>query len=183
MSLSAAARIGGVPRRELQADITMQFKTFLDLCQGGISSILKELVRLFFHGGSSFSSGVLVHIQPNPPTLLVARMVSLIADESALRASLCAKGSSGTKPCLQCKNIMAKGPLAQLDHTNYLQSISCADPADFDLASDSDIWELADNLKSFVGTKVALHTLEKASGLNRTTTGILSCDAAFGLKL
>lgn len=158
-------------------------KKLLDQCEGGISSVFKEIIRLFFHGDSSFSSGVLVRLDAMQPTLLVARLASFIADESALRATLCAKGSSGTKPCLQCKNIMAKGTLAEYDNTHYLKNIACTDPAEFDLATDTDIWELADNLSSFVGTKVALCELEKASGLNAVETGILRCHAAFVLRM
>ena len=156
-------------------------KKLMDTCEGGISSVFKEIVRLLVHGDSSFSSGVIVHFDAMQPTLLVARLVSFIADEAALKASMCAKGSAGCKPCLQCKNIMAKGTLAQSDHTHYLKNISCADPADFDLASDTDIWELADNLSSFVGTKKALCELERASGLNSVESGILRCHAALVL--
>lgn len=154
-------------------------KKLLQQCEGGISSVFKEIVRLFFHGSSNFSSGILVHFDAAQPTLLVARLASFIADESALKSTLCAKGSAGSKPCLQCKNIMAKGTLPSFDRTQYLKDITCADPKDFDLASDTDIWELADNLSIFLGTKKALGELEKASGLNCVETGVLRCRAAF----
>jgi hypothetical protein len=149
-------------------------KPLLLQIDGGLSVVVKELIRFLFQREAGLSrSGALIAPKNEEAMILVARMSHLIADESALKATLCAKGSSGIKPCLQCKNIVCKGSLASHDRTGYLKNISCHDPADFDLASDADMWELADALGRFVGSKAELDKLEKASGLNAVEVGIL----------
>lgn len=148
-------------------------RTLLQRVKGGISCVLKEMLRHLFQGNQNLFAGIPVLLADQTPTSLVARMSNLLGDEAALKASLCAKGASGIKPCLQCKNIVVKGTLAQHDATGYLKTISCPSVQEFDLSSDADIWCLADNLSNHSGSKKNLAQLEKASGLNAVEDGIL----------
>ena len=147
--------------------------SLVQLCKGGMSCILKELLRLFFMGPQGFVNGVAATGRTIMPVLMVARLSNLIADEAALKASLCAKGASGVKPCLQCKNIVMKGPLIQHDASNYVRNICCSSVKDFDIASDTDIWALADFLAGTVASKSEMREIEKSCGLNAIEEGIL----------
>ena len=65
-----------------------------------------------------------------------------------------------------------------LDHAvsedSYLQSIECADPRKFDLATDAEVYEAADLVKAAsTTTKKALEATEVSTGNNWNPTGIM----------
>ena len=100
----------------------------------------------------------------------------LIADMDGLRSSLCLKGSAGIKPCLQCLNVVKKD--SGLDPAEY-PSISEASMNKFQLATNRDIWDLADALRRLVedgATKSTVSKFEKASGLVYFSDGLFFAD-------
>ena len=148
----------------------------LNKVAGQVSGACKLLLRaMFMDGDCNLTNGIVVHGR-----LFVAVLSTVIADEAALKATWAAKGSSGLKPCVCCKNIIMQDAgrgLLQFDHANYLMDITCSKFALFDLASNDDIWYLCDRLQNYVGSKAGLENLEKACGLNRCPEGVLA-DAA-----
>jgi hypothetical protein len=145
------------------------------LCIGGLSCVLKHLVRLFLSEEcDSFLNGFTVGV--DRPFMIFSNISNILGDEAALKASFASKGASGLKPCLLCKNLVMKGSLQLHDPSRYLVSIGASLEL-CDQASDEEIWAIADRLR----TAAAIHSrsemdqLEKATGLNHCESGILCC--------
>jgi hypothetical protein len=142
-------------------------------CRGGLSCIVKYLLRLFFFGSPNFCSGVAIPLET--PVLLFAKLGNVLGDEAGLKATYCSKGTSGVKPCLLCKNVINKGELCLYDATNYLVSISCCNTCSFDRATDDEIWAIVDQLGASSShlPKSQFSDLEKAAGFNNVEDGLL----------
>ena len=146
----------------------------IKLVDGGLSCVLKHLLKdAFFAEGESLLNGV--HLAAEVPTMAFATLSNILGDEASLKGMFASKGASGTKPCLLCKNVVAKGSLQQHDSSGYLVSISACSLELCDQASDEEIWAIADNLAHAAGvcTKTELRKLEKATGLNRSENELL----------
>ena len=137
---------------------------------GGLSGIMRRLCASILKE-SGCMSGVVVKCPS--PTLMFWRMTNMLGDEAALKAAVAAKGASGCRPCILCRNILAKGR-APTDHP-YLRDISESNSASFDLATDQDIWDLTDQLSTQAGliTKAKFEQLEKAAGMRHEEHGLL----------
>ncbi len=99
--------------------------------QGNISAIIGALMRTFFDDTSHHmaNSGMTLDLSHDGSKVkLFMTMGSFIADEAALRAVFCCKGSSGLKPCLLCQNIFnfkeGRG-IVELDPTGFAQHHTC----------------------------------------------------------
>ena len=139
---------------------------------GGLSAIIKELMRAMFCGVDSIGTvGIL--IPGESPRLFFAILHVFIGDEAANKALWGHKSSSSFRPCFDCKNVVQflEEPSA------YLVDLACTDRAKFDSNSDADIWRDYDALAEAVAggcTKARLKTLEKSRGMNHNPHGIIA---------
>ena len=88
-------------------------------CQNGFSSILRcmlENIHSDVHNGFpvDFKNG-------NGPQLVFIRRVIILGDHEQLRQSIGNKGSSGTKPCLKCSNVLSLGHSDIPRHTDIME--------------------------------------------------------------
>ena len=139
---------------------------------GGLSAIIKELLRAMFCGVDSVRcAGIL--IPGDCPRLLFAKLHVFIGDEAANKALWGHKSSSSFRPCLNCKNVVQ----FLAEHDDYLVDTSCTHRASFDRNSDADVWRDYDALADAVAggcTKAHLKTLEKAHGMNFCPHGLIA---------
>ena len=135
-------------------------------CEGGFS----HLLRMLFHSwlqtpNSLFTCGVPLKYTHQACLLRVESFI-LLGDELALKTSMDAKGASGFKPCLKCKNILKTD--MQLGHQSYLVHHWESDPRKFDLYTNQEVWEVVD------------HVLATAtSGVSKAVIKQLTIDTGF----
>lgn len=95
---------------------------------GGISGIVRALLRVSFLGPASLSTG---GVLLSDGTLLFVKFHRLLCDEGAGKSIWCVKGASGLRPCMHCKNVVmlaeAGGGLKDFDDQDYLVDILCSD--------------------------------------------------------
>ena len=148
----------------------------LDRTDGGASTAMRALLRETFFGDENFSHGTTVHIGSSP-MLFFAKVSQVIADEPALKEMWGWKGHAGIKPCVFCKNLVAKSSnLCAFDDSGYLKDLWEPRVDMFDSASDVELWAAFDNLmtqKTMLGV-TKFDKLEKAVGMNCLPTGLLA---------
>ena len=95
---------------------------------GGISGIVRALLRVSFLGPASLSTG---GVLLSDGTLLFVKFHRLLCDEGAGKSIWCVKGASGLRPCMHCKKVVmlaeAGGGLKDFDDQDYLVDILCSD--------------------------------------------------------
>ena len=107
------------------------------------------------------SCGEKVHVQ-------IHNNVLLLDDEVALVGQLSLKGCNGKKPCIKCKNVMARTELEELAGDPYLRHFKAGMPEDFDLHTDNSVFQMVGVLKTAKARGVSndkFQELEKAFGL------------------
>ena len=151
---------------------------------GGLSEVAKQLVWTFLKDSPNFLNGVTLQLGAEK-VKVTAKITNVIGDESALKSFWSSKGAAGMRPCMMCKNIIAKGSkvLRHLD-TPYWIDISQSDHARFDVASDEDIFAAVDTLRDLQvsSRKGAFKEAQKAFGFSYSSSGIL-CDTALRTHL
>ena len=140
----------------------------------GTSALIKYLVRAIFRRGSSLSAdGVDVG-----GTRIFARVHRILMDEGAGKDTFCAKGSSGLRPCWQCKNVVLnqEDNLADHDPSGYFVKLSCCTPDKFDPQTSSEYIASYDNLVSLKGSisNARWEKLQTASGITVDETSLMS---------
>ena len=140
----------------------------------GTSALIKYLVRAIFRRGSSLSAdGVDVG-----GTRIFARVHRILMDEGAGKDTFCAKGSSGLRPCWQCKNVVLnqEDNLADHDPSGYFVKLSCCTPDKFDPQTSSEYIASYDDLVSLKGTisNARWEKLQTASGITVDETSLMS---------
>ena len=146
--------------------------TILQKIVGGISTACKELLWHLFCSSVSLSSvGVVLRL--DSPKLLFCRLTNVVGDEAALKGLWGAKGASGMKPCICCKNIVMKE--AGFHQDVYLREIS-TERKHFDLSTNEDVWSISDHLEIQFRllNKAAFSRLQTAVGLSWIATGVLA---------
>ena len=76
----------------------------------------------------------------------------LFSDAEAQRATFNLRGAAGIKPCVRCKNIVAKA-YASVDHTGFFHEINCAQFSQLIIASDTEIFSAIDQLATITSKK------------------------------
>ena len=149
--------------------------TAVKTVRGKLSAAMRQLLRCLFTGPSALQeTGVLLRL-PSGPQILVAQLTNMLADESALKSVWGSKGAAALLPCFLCKNLTTR-QLDRHDSSAYLRDLSCHDIGQFDLATNADVWEKVDHLKSIAGnsTKAQVERMEKAFGLSHSPEGVLA---------
>ena len=81
----------------------------LDKVQGGISQVMRSLLHVFWSSdGFNLERTGMRCPRPSGPLHLRGTLAGILADEKGLKDVFSVKGSSGTKPCLLCKNIVTR---------------------------------------------------------------------------
>ena len=140
--------------------------------QGGMSEFFVGLLQRSLE---PFTAGVVVKID-DEPELLFASLANVLGDEAALKAVWGAKGASGMKPCMLCKNLVMKGnEVASSATEDYLVTITCSEVSRFDRCSDNDIWQLVDYMAAQEGvrSRASFDDLQKCAGIRHLPTGLL----------
>jgi len=114
---------------------------------GGMSGIVRALLRSIFLGPTSLSSAGTVL---DDGSLLFVKFHRLLCDEAAGKSVWCVKGAAGLRPCMHCKNVVmlseAGDGLKDFDEQNYLVDISCSDRGRFDPMEFDALWRSHDVL-------------------------------------
>ena len=152
--------------------------SFIKQVEGGLSQLFKAVAASFFKNPFDLSKGVLLSCggPQAPPQLFFATITAIVADEAALKQAWSVKGSSGTLPCICCRNVVSLASGLHLnDATNTLVPISETDPRSFCLATDNSVVQAAGLLSRSKGasTKSAFERLEQSLGLTYSEHGIL----------
>ncbi len=99
--------------------------------RGGISAIIKALLSLFWNAEHDAKmAGVSLRLHDEGMLRVFMQCGVFIADEAALHATYCCKGSSGLKPCLLCQNVFncntSRG-IVENDATGFAQGHDCTE--------------------------------------------------------
>jgi hypothetical protein len=140
---------------------------------GRLSSACRALMGDVMQSGSN---GVFLPLAE--PAVVFFRFSNLLADEEGLKLFWNAKGASGSKPCMLCRNLLAKGSdLAGFSPD--LIEVDCTNPDKFIANTDADVWRSFDRLDAAnaamrVGEKGAFEVLQRAVGFTYNPHGILA---------
>ena len=168
-------------REELWLPLGVLRTTVSDSVDGGVSCVVRLLLREVFFGRSRLaSSGAPVTLANGTSVLARARVGKILADMDAHKGILCLRGANGWRPCLKCKNVIMKSASVDGDG-GYFVDICCHEFARFDAQSDDDVWKLWDDLAAAWATagspghisKGDFQKLDKASGFNYHPNGLL----------
>jgi len=134
---------------------------------GKASNFAARILRFFF-SSDNFNMLTGVRCEVNSEDIFVkAKFCGILGDEKALKESLGVTGSSGTKPCFNCKNIGSKHN--DLSDHDYFVSLDCSKFSDLDLHTDSSFREMADLLllhdRDPTMTKKKIGKLQQVLGL------------------
>ena len=97
-----------------------------------------------------------------------------LADEAALKTLLGARGASGVKPCIKCKNVLYKRGAGQTHHP-YFVVVSESQFQKFDIFSNSDLEIMAQSMIQAASSESPkdFELLQKRLGYNYVPTGTL----------
>ena len=156
----------GVLRYDTEKDIS-----------GGLSCYLKCLVKTMLGFSCMSAEGLICELHSGTKLILaINQEIVFLADEDSLKNALCAKGASGRKPCIKCKNVVSKFESTRADLDPYFVSISETDPAKFDTFTDDEVWILVDAISAMAAgphRKKDLVELERNAGWSFLQNGIL----------
>ena len=137
-------------------------------------------MKLFFgdEPAPNMANGVLVQNTQHRGCLIRCRFAGFLGDEKALKETIGCKGSSGTKPCYCCKNVLGtqRGDIAGRDPGGHLVSIAELDQNKFDEFNDQELYDMVDDLaeKSQVLNQTDFARLEQIYGVNHIEGGLLT---------
>jgi hypothetical protein len=139
--------------------------------EGGFSKVMQAVLAALFGGdkGMDTTGFLLPAMVPSMPQVCIKlRFATLLADELALRTMLGAKGASGNKPCVRCKNIVARNAATRAEHSQYLQTVDSAEFDRFDQYNAQSLALALSRLKeTYEGSTRREHeTAEKMYGYN-----------------
>jgi hypothetical protein len=101
---------------------------------------------MFLDGSPNFKVGAAFSF--DPPKLIRAKLIGVIADAAALKAMFEWKGASGLKPCIECDNLWMKNSRIELANA---VTFACFDSSLYEKRSDEDVWESYDTLQAQLG--------------------------------
>lgn len=142
--------------------------------RGGLSTVFKAILRRLFIHEALGSDGITLNLQVSGGSYarLMFTLGNVVADADAHRGFWSWKGASAKLACACCKNIVNDDEASNIPG---LQSLRCADPSLFGLASDADWWRKADILEAAAAThsKARMAELQTAVGFNYSPEGVL----------
>ena len=141
--------------------------------KGGMSALIRKLLHVFWPP-EGFNLNTVGMRCPCDGDLFYfkLRCEGFMADEKGLKELFNCKGSSGSKPCILCKNLVGRMDLPH--DSEYFVKLD-AKYSSLDLHDDTTIWESVDALENQapVLSKSQLHKLEQCLGFNYDTSALL----------
>ena len=143
-----------------------------DKIKGGFScfarKVVQELRKQNLQGGFPVRIG-------ETSTLMRLTLRFMLSDLDAIRYALDCKGSAGIRCCVFCKNCIKRDTQIS-DYNAYFKDITTTDFRLFHLQSDTEIFEVIDELATIAPSlsKSALQKKETAMGFNYNPHGLLS---------
>lgn len=142
--------------------------------RGGLSSIFKHHLRVFFGSDRNMhDQGVTIHCADGGVLMLWATLGLTLADEAALKGLWSLKGSSGTRPCGRCANVVNHRAGLDLGDTSVLVDSRCADRSRFVRHTNATIWLAAERVVNEVLSPMARRELEMVLGVNANPDSVL----------
>ena len=151
---------------------------------GGVSTFMKECLRLFSQEGRDLSRGLLLTFPSGNRSFLFAKISLIVADEAAIKQLWECKGSSGTLPCLFCRNVVEKeASEAAVALGGRAVTIACHDSSRFQRHTDQSLRANCDFLREqiLVLGKDAFARLQQTLGLNYVPHGAMFSDEVWQL--
>ena len=154
--------------------------------QGGLSAIIKQLMRAMFCEADSLQdAGIVIMATEAGPQLFFIKFHLFIGDEAASKSLWGHKSASAHRPCFDCKNVVNSGDpdnpeiltLLDGDENGYLVDLACVDRSRFDENSDADVWRDYDALAEAVAAGVGkerLKLLQQCRGMNYDPHGLIA---------
>ena len=144
--------------------------------KGAMSGVMKHVLHQFFapSGPNFATSGGLVEYG-GETILFKAVFAGFLGGEKGLKEVFASKGPSSSRPCLGCKSLCQFIDPGVMASQHYLIGIDCPTPANFDRASDSEIYDMVDMLKDYAANRSnqELMLLEQTTGLHYEPHGLL----------
>ena len=140
----------------------------------GFANIFSKCMQAF---NLMATDGVRIWLGPEESILLFAKVGAMLGDERGIKESWAFKGSSGSKPCYECCNVIQQrrhGVRRPVD--TWCVDIGCSDSSKFRSTDDAFWFQVADRLQRMHsdGTpKTERQELERMLGLNLAPTSIL----------
>ena len=99
---------------------------------GGASALFTAMLKAFFppEGFNLTTTGMRIPIGTEM-LFFQATFACLISDEKAIKEALCAKGASGSKPCVSCKNIVGRVKAENVAQETVLRHHTCPNVHEF----------------------------------------------------
>ena len=148
--------------------------------RGGISAIIRSLLSLFYSSPHDASAaGISLRLADQSMHRVFLQCGPFLADEAALHAAFCCKGSSGLKPCLLCQNIFNDKSTRNIvagDASNFAQSHSCTEYSKLVLHTPATIAAVLRRLSQNADTLTQREfaELQTRLGWNHVPEGLLS---------
>ena len=143
-----------------------------DQIQGGFSAATKQIIMELLN--QSLNHGFPVRFGGRMG-LLRLHIRHMVSDLDSIRYALDAKGSAAIRCCVFCKNCLKRDTHLE-EYDGFFQSISSHNLSGFYPQSDSEIFDVIDDMNAAAGrvSKSILQKKEKASGFNHNPDGLLS---------
>lgn len=144
---------------------------------GGMSNLAARILRVFWNRtGFNFSVGCRCVIEEKD-VFIKAGLFGFLGDEKAIKEILNVKGSSGSKPCKDCKNIVSKHFHDVAFHP-YFAGLDCCHYALLDKHSNESFYDMVKLLITQKNnmTQTRFGELQKALGINFCTDSLLFQD-------
>jgi hypothetical protein len=142
------------------------------------SQLFRLACNAFFQDPLDVSKGLALNIRGHGTRLFWAKIGLVVGDEPSLKGCWSCKGSSGTLPCLFCKNVTLESlQVAQNDATGYFVPHTETDVSKWILQDDNSIIQNAVALHQQFGqvSKANFSRSEMALGLQYAPEGALWC--------
>ena len=157
--------------------LTVMRSNIVNRLSDGMSEFMTKTLNLFFEEPHSLhSNGLNLQLMSGGYLTIYASVSIMVSDEPALKASIGFKGSSGSKICALCQNVVAhSSSLDRYDAQGFLVSSAETDIRKFALCTDELFFETVDFITAERGRlgKTAFKKLKQTSGFNCKPNGLL----------
>jgi hypothetical protein len=157
--------------------LTVMRSNVVNRLSDGMTEFMSKTLNLFFEEPHSLhSNGLNLQLMHGGYLTIYASVSIMVSDEPALKASIGFKGSTGSKICALCQNVVAhSSTLDRYDAQGFLVSSAETDIRKFALCTDELFFETVDFIaaqRERLGS-TAFRKLTQTSGFNYKPNGLL----------
>ena len=163
-------------REDVQFCITVKRSSVVKRIQGGMSAIFAALLKVFFSTATNLLvGGVALKRGAEPTVRLYAKLAMFLQDGGAHKETWHAKGNSGTRFCMLCRNIVSfSSALVDKDGTRMLKCTVTRE-IDLDMATDADIRGSVRRVAETHGSGITKTELKRSSKPSDSFTTKAAC--------